>query len=99
MIGQEWKCSNAWSGLILIGRKFDQEIVKGRVFQNIAELVISFEGLEGGTRKAKISGDNYGEDPPVSMPNTVVKLPDADDSALEAARENMSLPGLKKTDT
>ena len=47
----------------------------------------------------KISGDNYGEDPPVSMPNTVVKLPDADDSALEAARENMSLPGLKKTDT
>ena len=33
------------------------------------------------------------------MPNTVVKLPDADDSALEAARENMSLPGLKKTDT
>ena len=33
------------------------------------------------------------------MPNTVVKLPDADDSALEAARENMSLPGLEKTDT
>ena len=32
------------------------------------------------------------------MPNTVVKLPDADDSALEAARENMSLPGLEKTD-
>ena len=49
MIGQEWKCSNAWSGLILIGRKFDQDErdVKGRVAQNIAELVISFEGLEG----------------------------------------------------
>ena len=75
--------------------------VKERVkrSQVIAELVISFEGLEGKTRRnLKISGDNYGEDPPVSMPNTVVKLPDADDSALEAARENMSLPGLEKTD-
>ena len=38
------------------------------------------------------SGDNDGEDPPVPMPNTVVKLSDADDSQLATARENMSLP-------
>ena len=49
LIGQEWKCSNAWSGLILIGRKFDQEEVRERVkdAQIVAKLVISFEGLEG----------------------------------------------------
>ena len=32
------------------------------------------------------------------MPNTVVKLSNADDSALEAARENMSLPDFKSAD-
>ena len=49
MIGQEWKCSNAWSGLILIGRKFDQEYRKSKreLDQIRAALVISFEGLEG----------------------------------------------------
>ena len=35
------------SGLILIGRKFDQRSVKGRVKNRSSKLLFSFEGLEG----------------------------------------------------
>ena len=60
-------------------------------------MLFSFEGSgpKGGTQRGEEpnkSGDNDGEDPPVPMPNTVVKLSDADDSQLATARENMSLP-------
>ena len=59
-------------------------------------MLFSFEGSgpKGGTQgeEPNKSGDNDGEDPPVPMPNTVVKLSDADDSQLATARENMSLP-------
>ena len=105
LIGQEWKCSNAWSGLILIGRKFDQGSVKGRGKFSKIEVVMrlfSFEGLERRAERMKPrakterSGDNDREAPPVPMPNTEVKLSDADDSQPATARENMSLPDIIK---
>ena len=37
-------------------------------------------------------GVNDGEDPPVPIPNTVVKLTGAEDTWLEAARENRAMP-------
>ena len=62
-------------------------------------MLFSFEGSgpEGEPKggEPNKSGDNDGEDPPVPMPNTVVKLSDADDSQLATARENMSLPDTK----
>ncbi len=39
-------------------------------------------------------GVNDGEGPPVPIPNTVVKLIRAEDTWLEAARENRSMPTL-----
>ena len=39
-----------------------------------------------------IVGVNDGEGPPVPIPNTVVKLIRAEDTWLEAARENRSMP-------
>ena len=44
-----------------------------------------------GKRRA-ISGDNSGEETPVPISNTEVKLPSADDTWREAARESRSLP-------
>ena len=55
-------------------------------------MLFSFEGSGPKGGEPNKSGDNDGEDPPVPMPNTVVKLSDADDSQLATARENMSLP-------
>ena len=110
LIGQEWKCSNAWSGLILIGRKFDQGSVEDREKSEGSKYLCSYSVLKvwsrgGGEsgraslkrrRETEESGDNDREAPPVPMPNTEVKLSDADDSQLATARENMSLPGTNK---
>ena len=41
-------------------------------------------------------GVYYGEGPPVPIPNTVVKLIRAEDTWLEAARENRSMPTFSK---
>ena len=41
--------------------------------------------------KQKEVSDHYGEGPPVPIPNTEVKLAGAEDTWLEAARENRSL--------
>ena len=38
------------------------------------------------------SGDDSGEDPPVPIPNTEVKLSSAEDTWRATARENMTLP-------
>ena len=40
------------------------------------------------------SGGNDGKDTPVPIPNTVVKLPSAEDTWTVASRENRSLPDL-----
>ncbi len=94
LIGQEWKFSNGRSGLILIGRKFDQEWLSKREFLRIEVVRECYSVLKVRAQgeEPNKSGDNDGEDPPVPMPNTVVKLSDADDSQLATARENMSLP-------
>ena len=42
--------------------------------------------------KHGLVGVNDGEGPPVPIPNTVVKLIRAEDTWLEAARENRSMP-------
>ena len=44
--------------------------------------------------KDKISGGNNEKETPVPIPNTAVKLLSADDTWLETARENRSLPEL-----
>ena len=41
---------------------------------------------------ATISGGNDGEDPPVPIPNTEVKLSSAESTWLDTAREDKSLP-------
>ena len=46
------------------------------------------------TPEKNISGDHNGEATPVPIPNTEVKLSGAEDTWLETARENMSLPDL-----
>ena len=43
-----------------------------------------------------IVGVNDDEGPPVPIPNTVVKLIRAEDTWLEAARENRSMPTLSE---
>ena len=65
-------------------------------------MLFGFEGTpsRGGIRRAYASeikgrvGVNDGEDPPVPIPNTVVKLTGAEDTWLEAARENRAMPTL-----
>ncbi len=48
------------------------------------------------TRPLKNFGVYYDEGPPVPIPNTVVKLIRAEDTWLEAARENRSMPTFRK---
>ena len=48
-------------------------------------------------KTSKKSGDNGGEDPPVPISNTEVKLPSAEDTWREAAWENRTLPVLLKS--
>lgn len=47
---------------------------------------------EGKRRKKERSGDNGGEEPPVPISNTEVKLPSADDTWRETAWESRTLP-------
>ena len=55
-------------------------------------MLFSFEGMT--FRKKGIVGVNDGEDPPVPIPNTVVKLAGAENTWLETARENRAMPTL-----
>ncbi len=50
--------------------------------------MFSFEGITSRER----SGDESKEDPPVPIPNTEVKLISADNTWLEAAREDKAMP-------
>ena len=53
--------------------------------------MFSFEGA----KTSWISGDDSEEDPPVPMPNTVVKLFSVDDTWWVTARESRELPEQK----
>ena len=49
LIGQEWKYSNVWSGLILIGRGLDlKQMVLGKLGKkaSVQSSLFSFEGAE-----------------------------------------------------
>ena len=56
--------------------------------------LFSFEGIT--FREKGIVGVYDGEDPPVPIPNTVVKLAGAENTWLETARENRETP-IKET--
>ena len=49
------------------------------------------EAAEASGKQKEVS-DHYGEGPPVPIPNTEVKLASAEDTWLEAAWENRTLP-------
>ena len=57
----------------------------------------SHAGNEGSnpSRVTNICGVYYGEDPPVPIPNTVVKLVRAENTWRAASRENRSMPQQK----
>ena len=55
----------------------------------MSERAATKSGLKKASRK---SGDNSGEDTPVPISNTEVKLPSADGTWWETAWENRSLP-------
>ena len=56
----------------------------------LKSFVVRFSGY-----KSHIVGVFNGEGPPVPIPNTEVKLTRADNTWLEAAREDRSMPTLK----
>ena len=88
LIGCEWKWRKSWSDAVLIGRglslDFTKSTTRGESLRNF--LLCSFER----TDSQRFSGDSC-EDTPVPMPNTVVKLTNAESTWLEAAREDRKL--------
>ena len=64
-------------------------------------LLCSFEGAgRGSEREAslrKVSGDDSWRAPPVPIPNTEVKPPNADGTELGTAWESRKLPGSKRS--
>ena len=53
---------------------------------------VQLSGCRTRNKIATISGGNDGEDPPVPIPNTEVKLSSAESTWLDTAREDKSLP-------
>ena len=89
LIGCEWKWREPWSDAVLIGRGLSLDFTKkhDRRGEKPSELLLySFES----TGSQRFSGDSC-EDTPVPMPNTVVKLTNAESTWLEAAREDRKL--------
>lgn len=63
-------------------------------------LLCSFEGAGRGAREAslrKVSGDDSWRAPPVPIPNTEVKPPNADGTELGTAWESRKLPGSRRS--
>ena len=87
LIGCEWKWREPWSDAVLIGRGLSLDFMKARPWREPSGLLLySFER----TDSQRFSGDSC-EDTPVPMPNTVVKLTNAESTWLEAAREDRKL--------
>ena len=93
LIGCEWKWRKSWSDAVLIGRGLSLDFTKKHdQRREPSELLLcSFER----TGSQRFSGDSC-EDTPVPMPNTVVKLTNAESTWLEAAREDRKLLIKKK---
>ena len=68
-----------FSQRVLIGRGLDLRIISFHLF-------IRFSGY------ISLVGANGGEDPPVPIPNTEVKLTSVEDTWLATARENRAVP-------
>ena len=84
LIGARCKHSDVFSQRILIGRGlFLREILSRSC------LLFSFQGIPC---RAGVNGN---EVPPVPIPNTEVKLIRVEDTWLETARENRSMPAPK----
>ena len=64
-------------------------------------LLCSFEGAGRGSEReaslGKVSGDDSWRAPPVPIPNTEVKPPNADGTELGTAWESRKLPGSKRS--
>ena len=87
LIGCEWKWREPWSDAVLIGRGLSLDFTKSTTRREPSGLLLySFES----TDSQRFSGDSC-EDTPVPMPNTVVKLTNAESTWLEAAREDRKL--------
>ena len=89
LIGCEWKSRKVWSDTVLIGRGLNliSQSVTGKAKESLWNfLLYSFERIDS----QRFSGDSC-EDTPVPMPNTVVKLTNAESTWLEAAREDRKL--------
>ena len=80
LIGQWCKACKRFSLLVLIGRGLNAGSLRRAVFK----------GQKGGI----FPGGHSGEETPVPIPNTEVKLPSADGTAGESLRESRSLPGF-----
>ena len=89
LIGCEWKSRKVWSDTVLIGRGLNLRISRNatrKAEMSSDFLLYSFERIDS----QRFSGDSC-EDTPVPMPNTVVKLTNAESTWLEAAREDRKL--------
>ena len=60
----------------------------------LSKALSGFEGLLAGLTKEEVGVDD-GEGTPVPIPNTAVKLISADNTWLEAAREDKAMPTLR----
>ena len=99
-IGQEWKYSDVWSGLILIDRGLNQQVKKKRTRKKTyrtSNPVLSEQNLLNKKITPQCGGDSE-KDTPVTMPNTEVKLLSADGSRTDVpleqdvARQNITIP-------
>ena len=89
------KRSDTFSLRVLIGRGLDL-LPNFSLFENIlSSLICVFFSFEGFPQL--IVGVYYSEDPPVPIPNTVVKLVCAEDTWRAASRKNRSMPTQHST--
>ena len=87
MIGCEWKSREAWSDAVLIGRGLN---LISQKHDRLEKSLRNFFCIVLREQTLRFSGDSC-EDTPVPMPNTVVKLTNAESTWLEAAREDRKL--------
>ena len=87
LIGCEWKSREAWSDAVLIGRGLN---LISQKHDRLEKSLRNFFCIVLREQTLRFSGDSC-EDTPVPMPNTVVKLTNAESTWLEAAREDRKL--------
>ena len=91
LIGRKWKRSDVRSDAVLISRGLNLRFHNATEARASVILLYSFEGT------TFRYGGNSCEDTPVPMPNTEVKLTNAESTWLEAAWEDRKLPNKRDT--